>query len=198
MILLRNVQNPPHEILPNQNFHTQLLTQRQIYIIGKDSRIPVARYRTRSSMNPYEANPTKIPDTDRYSDVPFYGRYLPQPNDFKPDPDHVNSTSVESLEYWVSILGRCDESVRIYENQDGGRDVFALGGVIVKSSHLKDRLEGRRAHRDYSFADANEVQATALVRKVMTDVKAPDIYFASKVLPIPKPRVQSLNSLSRY
>lgn len=133
-------------------------------------------------MNPYEANPQKIPPTDRYADVPFYGRYFPRLDDFKPDRNYINSTSAESLKYWASVLKRCDASVRIYENTDGGRDVFALGSVIVKSSHLKECLEGRRGHRDYSYADANEVEATALARKVLGDVKAPEIYFASKVL----------------
>jgi hypothetical protein len=95
-------------------------------------------------MNPYEANPSKIPSSDRYADVPFYGRYLPQPADFKPDPNHINSTTPESLTYWQSVLQQCDESHRIYENLDGGRDVFALGSVIVKSSHMKAVLvDGR-------------------------------------------------------
>lgn len=75
----------------------------------------------------------------------------------------------------------CDADTRIYENQDGGRDVFALGSVIIKSSHLKSTLEGRRACRDYSFADANEVKATALVRDVLLDVAVPEILFADKV-----------------
>jgi hypothetical protein len=132
-------------------------------------------------MNPYEADPQKIPATDRYADVPFYGRYFPLSDDFQPGPGHINSTSEEAVKYWASVLARCDTSVRIYENEDGGRDVFALGSVIVKSSHLKDRLEGRRAHRDYSLADANEVRVTALVREAKVDIRVPGIYFAGKV-----------------
>lgn len=120
--------------------------------------------------------------------MPYYGRKFPRQDDFMPDPEHVNPTSATSLKYWASVLERCDESIRIYENQDGGRDVFALESVIVKSSHLKDRLEGRRAHRDYSFADANGVRATALVRKAGADIRVPDIYFASKVRSIPGPQ----------
>lgn len=63
--------------------------------------------------------------------------------------------------------------------------MFALGTVIVKSSHLKKTLEGRRSHRDYSYADANEVAATALARKVLDSSKVPRIYFAAKVLSCP-------------
>ncbi|KAF1951109.1 hypothetical protein CC80DRAFT_597743 [Byssothecium circinans] len=132
-------------------------------------------------MNPYEADPEKIPSTDRYADVPMYGRYLPRSADFTPDAKHINCTTPESLEYWSTVLDKCTESNRIYENQDGGRDVFALGSVIVKSSHLKAIRQGRRSHRDYSYADANEVEAIAIARKVLGSVKVPRVYFAAKV-----------------
>jgi COMPASS component SPP1 len=59
--------------------------------------------------------------------------------------------------------------------------VFALGSVIIKSSHLKPTLEGRRSHRDYAFADANEVEAIPLARRVLGDVRVPQVYFAAKV-----------------
>lgn len=132
-------------------------------------------------MNPYEACADNIPDTDRYIAEPLYGRYAPRADDFVPDKRHVNSTSPESLEYWTSVIEQCDASIRVYDNIDGGRDVFALGTVIIKSSHLKEKLQGRRAQRDYSFADKNEVEATALARRALGDVKVPQIYFASKV-----------------
>ncbi|KAI1321393.1 hypothetical protein F5Y16DRAFT_405211 [Xylariaceae sp. FL0255] len=119
-------------------------------------------------MDPYEANPAKIPADDRYHDVPLYGRYLPAPDDFQPEPKHINSTSQDPLKYWASGLERA-------------RDVFALGSVIIKSSHLHAQLQGRRASRDFSYADANEVSATALARAVLKDVKVPIIYFASKI-----------------
>lgn len=127
--------------------------------------------------NPYEADAAKIPETDRYQDLPCFGRYLPRADDFKPDRRYFNSTSTKSRRYWASVLKLCDESVRIYDNQDGGRDVFALGSVIVKSSHLKALDQGR----DYSYADANEVKAVALAREVVKDIRVPCIYFASKV-----------------
>lgn len=132
-------------------------------------------------MNPYEADPNKIPPGDRYADVPFYGRYQPQPNDFRPDPQHIQSYSESSIKYWNSIIEQCTPNIRIYENTDGGRDVFALGTVIVKSSHLKPQLEGRRSSRDYSLADENELEATKLARRALTEVKVPEIYFAGKV-----------------
>jgi len=115
---------------------------------------------------------------------------LPRPADFKPDPNHVNSTTPESLGYWDSVLKQCDESNRIYDNQDGDRDVFALRSVIVKSSHLKATLQGRRAEREYSYADANEVKATALARNALgNSVQVPNIYFATKLCKISLPVV---------
>lgn len=85
--------------------------------------------------------------------------------------------------------GLCDEWNRIYPARDGGRDVFALDSIIVKSSHLhgedesdfKKDSESQPVEKDYSYADANEVQAIRLARSVLTDVKTPDIYFAGKV-----------------
>lgn len=132
-------------------------------------------------MNPYESDPDKIPSTDRYADVPLYGRYYPRSTDFKPDAKHINSTTPESLDYWSTVLAQCTEVNRIYESDEGGRDVFALGGVIVKSSHLKGTHEGRRSHRDYSYADANEVEAIRLAREILDDIKVPQVYFAAKV-----------------
>ncbi|KAM7215569.1 Protein kinase-like domain containing protein [Rhypophila decipiens] len=132
-------------------------------------------------MNPYTANPDDIPSTDRYADVPFYGRYLPKPDDFRIDRQHVNSQSPAALQYWASVLDRCDESVRIYPADEGGRDVFALGSIIVKSSHLHSPGESQHVQVDYSYADANEIEAIALAKKVLKGVRVPEIYFAGKI-----------------
>jgi len=136
-------------------------------------------------MNPYVADPDQIPATDLYADVPLYGRYFPKRDDSKVDPQHINSQSADSLQYWGSVVDRCDESVRIYPADEGGRDVFALGSVIVKSSHLHKTADGQQTEIDYSYADANEVQAIALGKSVLKDVRVPDIYFAGKVYLLP-------------
>lgn len=88
-------------------------------------------------MNPYETDPKKIPATDMYADVPFYGRYCPKPDDFRVVSQHINSQSTVSLGYWASVIELCTEENQIYPADEGGRDVFALGTVIVKSSHLR-------------------------------------------------------------
>ncbi|KAI0403561.1 kinase-like domain-containing protein [Xylaria palmicola] len=133
-------------------------------------------------MNPYESNPDNIPATDRYADVPFYGRYFPRHDDFRVDPQHVNSQSPASLQYWASVVDLCNESARIYPADEGGRDVFALGSVIVKSSHLHGpKNGGQPAEIDYSYADANEVQAVAIAKSALEDVRVPEIFFSGKI-----------------
>ncbi|KAI9154693.1 putative phd transcription factor protein [Paramyrothecium foliicola] len=111
-------------------------------------------------MDPYEANPTNITASDRYADVPLYGRY-----------------------YLLQTTSSLTPSTlaRIYEGQEGARDVFALGSVIIKSSHLHAQLQGRRASREMSYADANKVEATALARTVLKNVKIPIIYFPGTI-----------------
>lgn len=149
-------------------------------------------------MDPYEANPDRIPSTDRYADAPSFGRYSPNPTDFRPDERHVNSTTPDSLKYWSQVLQKCTASNRIYESQDGGRDVFALGSVIIKSSHLKSTLEGRKSQRDYSYADANEVKAIGLAEKALGTIKVPKVYFAAKVRVILGRRFVLLEYASKY
>lgn len=138
-------------------------------------------------MNPYVSNPDDIPPTDNYADVPFYGRYFPRQDDFRVDLQHANSQSVAALQYWTSVIDRCDESVRIYPADEGGRDVFALGSVIIKSSHLHNPSNSQRTEIDYSYADANEIQAIAIAKNILKDVRVPDIYFAGKVTIISPP-----------
>lgn len=133
-------------------------------------------------VNPYEADPEKIPTTDLYADVPCYGRYCPKHDDFRVDPQHVNSQTADSLRYWARVLSLCTEEIRIYPADGGGRDVFALGSVIVKSSHLHAREGAEYPEIDFSYADANERRAIALAKAVLKDVKVPRIYFAGKVL----------------
>lgn len=133
-------------------------------------------------MNPYEADPEKIPTTDLYADVPLYGRYCPKPDDFRVDVQHVNSQTTDSARYWASVIRRCTEEIRIYPADEGGRDVFALGSVIVKSSHLHAREGATCTEIDFSYADANEIRAIALAKTALKGVRVPEIYFAGKVL----------------
>jgi hypothetical protein len=138
-------------------------------------------------MNPYVTNPDDIPPSDLYADLPLYGRYHPHPNDFHINRQHINSQSIESLKYWASVVHLCNESVRIYPAEEGGRDVFALGSIVIKSSHLHTQGSAQYTETDYSYADANEVQAIAMAKNVLNgvNVRVPEIYFAGKVLILP-------------
>ncbi|KAG6054061.1 hypothetical protein E4U17_004114 [Claviceps sp. LM77 group G4] len=60
-------------------------------------------------------------------------------------------------------------SVRLDPAFEGGRDVFALGTIVVDSSHLHNPGQSPPAERDYSYADANEVQAIAIARSILKD-----------------------------
>ncbi|KAK0735535.1 kinase-like domain-containing protein [Apiosordaria backusii] len=132
-------------------------------------------------MDPYATAADTIPTTDLYADIPFYGRYRPDPKDFRVDISHANSRTPESLKYWESVLELCNDAVRIYPADEGGRDVFALGSVIIKSSHLHELKDGQIAEIDYSYADANEVEAIAIAKGVLDGVAIPEIYFAGKI-----------------
>lgn len=135
-----------------------------------------------STMNPYATEQDEIPQTDKYLDVPLYGRYCPKPDDFRVDRQHINSQSTDSLQYWASVVELCDESIRIYPASEGGRDVFAVGSVIIKSSHLRTESDAQYPEIDYSYADSNELQAISIAKSALKDVRVPEIYFAGKVL----------------
>lgn len=134
-------------------------------------------------MDPYEAEAGKIPPTDLYYDLPLYGRYNPSPQDFNPLEEHCNSNTQEALQYWTGVVEKCDATCYVYQNPFGGRDVFALGSIIVKSCHLGTRDAGAESSRDYSIADKNEVAAIQLVPKT---VPVPRILFSGKVKIISK------------
>ncbi|KAJ6167938.1 hypothetical protein N7497_000781 [Penicillium chrysogenum] len=131
-------------------------------------------------MNPYITDPDHIPPSDLYADLPLYGRYSPKPDDFCIDAQHANSQSTDSLQYWASVLDLCNESVRIYPGDAGGRDVFAVGNIIVKSNHLHTQ-ESAETELGYSYADANEVQAISIAKNVLNDIRVPEIYFNGKI-----------------
>jgi len=132
-------------------------------------------------MNPYVSNPDNIPATDRYVDVPCYGRYSPKSDDFHVSLRYLNSQDADSLQYWASVVDLCNESNGIYPADEGGRDVLALGSIIIKSSHLHEPRDGQHTDIDYSYADANKVKAVAIAKRVLRDVRVPAIYFAGKV-----------------
>ncbi|KAF8538532.1 hypothetical protein BDD12DRAFT_987625 [Trichophaea hybrida] len=105
-------------------------------------------------MNPYEADPTKIPADYLYTDLPFYDRYLPRSDDFTPDPKHINSTTLESIAYWK----KCPQCLR------------------------EESTSRKLCGRDYSFSNLNEVKAIERVKELdLGNVQIPQIYFAGNM-----------------
>ncbi|KAI1411209.1 hypothetical protein F5Y13DRAFT_165947 [Hypoxylon sp. FL1857] len=130
-------------------------------------------------MNPYEADPTKIPATDLYANVPIYGRYKPCPDDFVPSPPPGPSTNDDVIRYWERvILDKCTQANRMYE-VEGWRDVFALGSVIVMSSHLSVKPP----EKEHALRDANDQAAIAVVGDCLREVgvQVPTVYFQGKI-----------------
>lgn len=129
-------------------------------------------------MDPYETDVSKVPSSDLYRHDFGYGRYRRLTDDFEIDRRRVGSTTPEALTYWAQVLEKCTTDVRMYENDEHGRDVFALGTVIVKSSHLRSHCT-----RDHTLADMNEVAAIDLARKPLLElaIQVPEILFAAKV-----------------
>lgn len=114
-----------------------------------------------------------IPITDMYADMSFYGITPITPI----NPRYANLQSPDAMQFWNSVLRLCSESVRIWPADEGGCDVFALGSIIVKSSHLHYSLK-----IDYTYADVNDIHIIATVKWTLKDIRLPDIYFAGKIL----------------
>jgi len=130
-------------------------------------------------MDPYEADPKKISPSDPYADIPFYGRYKPCSGEFVPNPPPGHSASDAVIRYWEGIiLDQCTLANRMY-GFEGWRDIFALGNVIIKSSHLS----ATPPVRDFAMSDANEPVAIGLAAGCLRElgIQVPTIHFQGKV-----------------
>ncbi|PGG96949.1 hypothetical protein AJ79_09391 [Helicocarpus griseus UAMH5409] len=66
----------------------------------------------------------------------------------------------------------------MYPADDGRRNLFVLGNVILKSSHLHEEQE-----IDYSFADANEVAAISVAENVLSNTRKGSQVLVSQLHP---------------
>jgi hypothetical protein len=87
-----------------------------------------------------------------------------------------------------------DVILLVLDTDDPNFDVgFRLDREVVRAtfSGVHPAIpDGATISHYYSFADANEVRATALVRKAGADTRVPDTYFASKGHSIPEPQLR--------
>ncbi|KAI1100859.1 hypothetical protein F4804DRAFT_344400 [Jackrogersella minutella] len=96
-------------------------------------------------------------------------------NPYETDPAKIPATDLHA--YGV-IFSQCTPANRMYDVEGWG-DVFALGSVIVKSSHLS----AAPPHRDHTWSDANEPVAIALASDALREIgiRVPTIYFQGKI-----------------
>ena len=127
-------------------------------------------------MNPYETDVRKVPESDVYADLPLYGRYSPHPTDFTPDPNR----SQDDVEYWKSVIGKCSEKNRVL-SIPGRRETFAIGSVIVQSSHLQ--YPRHYPTVNYRMRDQNEVAALSIMRENFPKIPVPHVYYQGEVSP---------------
>lgn len=124
-------------------------------------------------VNPYETDVRRLPATAPYQDHPNFGRYTASPSDFHPEPAHIQSSGPASLTYWRRFLAaRCTPAARVYRPARAKRDMFAVGGVLVKSYHLRLAEGAMVANarfwlRFHAFQDRREVLASEFTRARM-------------------------------
>ncbi|KKA25456.1 PHD transcription factor [Rasamsonia emersonii CBS 393.64] len=132
------------------------------------------------AVNPYEADPKKVPENDPYlARSPHYGRYTPRPDDFTPRYNYWYGSEPESVPYWKEVLEQyC--TPENFLNEFGTRAAFAAGKVIIRVD--QEASDGPAAER-YSFLNANELCAARKAEDVLKDlnVAVPTILFCGTI-----------------
>ncbi|KAK2757096.1 hypothetical protein FQN54_005065 [Arachnomyces sp. PD_36] len=130
--------------------------------------------------NPYEADPAKLPPNDFHLlKSPNYGRYLPRPDDFTPDPRYTGFGDESNVEYWKGILARCDNTTRIQQAFLARREVHAIGGMIIK---FKPSSPDTTGESGTCLFDENEREAMVTASDALgDDIQIPSIYFIGRV-----------------
>lgn len=134
---------------------------------------------THTASNPYESDPAKVPKDDPFlTKSPNYGRYLPQPDDFTPDPRYTGFGDPSNLEYWKGILAKCDETTRIRGSGPGKREIHAIGGMIIKFKPCA----AETSDSGTCLFDENEREAMVSASDALGEgIQIPSIYFIGRV-----------------
>lgn len=119
--------------------------------------------------SPHVEPPSNPPKT-RLNQTP------PCDEDFVPDISRVNLNDVESQRYLTAVLNKCDAETRLNTPAPGRRDVYAFGGVVVKSDFLAIKTTG-----DYSIMDENECAAVKIVAGALEDMQLPQCYLKTNL-----------------
>ncbi|KAH8692746.1 putative PHD transcription factor [Talaromyces proteolyticus] len=132
-------------------------------------------------VNPYEADPKRVPKKDPYlSRSPHYGRYAPQTDDFAPATIDWHTVGESgSLPYWKKIIDKhCTPQNSL--NVVGSRDAFAVGKVIIRID--RNNSEDSATER-YAVLNANELVASRKAEEALKDlnVAVPIILFCGTI-----------------
>ncbi|KAJ5326902.1 uncharacterized protein N7506_010004 [Penicillium brevicompactum] len=135
---------------------------------------------TKPMIDPYEADPDKIPADDPFvSRSSQYGRYAPRADDFTPRFMNWYHADPAINGYWEKVATEyCTPQHSI--NVDGPREVFVAGSIIIRVD--RGLAEGT-AFAKYSFANANELLASQKAEDSLRDigVTVPVIYFCGTI-----------------
>jgi COMPASS component SPP1 len=137
-------------------------------------------------MNPYEADPKRVPKKDPYLNrSPHYGRYAPQEDDFDPkfrdwhSPENDKQQQQQQHAYWAEVVRKhCVPENSL--NVVGSRAAFAVGNVIIRVDG--DSVEGAAAER-FSRLNANELVSSRKAQGIFKDlnVAVPVILFCGTI-----------------
>ncbi|QKX56695.1 uncharacterized protein TRUGW13939_03801 [Talaromyces rugulosus] len=143
-------------------------------------------------MNPYEADPMRVPKKDPYlSRSPHYGRYVPRADDFVPrstgwhsaaqsdDDDDSSSPAV----YWKEIVDRHCTPQNSLNAAGSSQNVFSVGKVIVRVDHGNSDDEGHAMEKYAAALNANELTASKKAEEALKDlqVAVPTILFCGLI-----------------
>ncbi|CAI7670988.1 unnamed protein product [Penicillium bialowiezense] len=135
---------------------------------------------TKPTIDPYEADPNRIPSDDPYiSRSPQYGRYAPRADDFTPRFMNWYHADPAINGYWEKVATEyCTPQHSI--NVDGEREVFVAGSVTIR---VDRGLASGTAFAKYSFANANELLASQKAEDSLREigVTVPVIYFCGTI-----------------
>lgn len=119
------------------------------------------------TVNAYEADPSKVPQSDPYlGRSPYYGRYAPGPDDFIPRYTHWYASEPDAVEYWKEVIEKnCTRENCL--NEPGPREAYATGRVIIRID--REPVEGASAER-LSRLNANEYLAAKKAEQVLSGI----------------------------
>jgi COMPASS component SPP1 len=138
-------------------------------------------------MNPYEADPTRVPKKDPYlSRSPHYGRYVPRADDFVPRSTGWHSAAQsddDSAAYWKEIVDRHCTPQNSLNAAGSSQKVYSVGKVIVRMDHGRSDEEGPAIEKYAAALNANELTASRKAEEALKDlqVAVPTILFCGMI-----------------